>query len=473
MIFQSDIYNVEESVVYLFSSFNFLSSMNLEKSQIDFARKYISNENNFLHINCYYKSVFLIYISENKKQNFNKIAKKIYFITKQLSINELNIIDFNHNTINILNLAEYIVLLNYSFNKYKNVKDKDYYICIKLISNKINLVNEIVKINASNKAVNIAKNIVNEPLSYMTAKKLAETIESLFKTYNIKTEILGKKDIENLKMGGLLAVNKGSIEEPSFSIIKYEPENAINEQAIVIIGKGIVFDTGGINLKPSGFLETMKSDKSGAAVVVASIVALVEAKIPLKVYALVPATDNRPGANAYVPQDIITMYDGTTVEVLNTDAEGRLILADALAFAKQYNPLFVIDIATLTGAAIAAVGTKASIILSNDELLENNLIKAGFTTNEKLVKLPLWDEYYEELKSPIADLKNIGGKYAGAITAAKFLEHFTNYKWAHIDIAGTSFNETDLEKNSYGATAFGVRLLFNFFSSFVNNNKIN
>lgn len=387
-----------------------------------------------------------------------------------MSIKIVNIIDFIHNNDNVLNLAESLSLLNYSFDKYFNKKPNDYSISVKVVSTDIKITSEIVKRNAAIKAVSIAKDIVNEPLSYMTAQKLGETISEIFKAYNVVTEIYGKKDIENFKMGGLLAVNRGSLEDPSFSVIKYEPENAVNEQAIVLVGKGIVFDTGGINLKPSGYLETMKCDKSGAAVVIGTIVALAEAKIPLKVYALVPATDNRPGANAYVPDDIITMYDGTTVEVLNTDAEGRLILADALAYAKQYKPQFVIDLATLTGAAIAAVGPKYAVILSNNENLENNLINSGYTTGEKLIKLPLWDDYSEELKSPIADMKNIGGKYAGAITAAKFLEHFTDYDWAHIDIAGPAFNENASENKPYGATAFGVRLLLNFLDIIANKN---
>lgn len=472
MILQNNIYNIEESAVYFFSSFDSLQTINLDQVQIDFVKKFFIDEKDFLHLNFYYKSIFLIYVPTNKKYpiNINGIAKKIYSISKELSIKIVNIIDFIHNNDNVLNLAESLSLLNYSFDKYFNKKPNDYSISVKVVSTDIKITSEIVKRNAAIKAVSIAKDIVNEPLSYMTAQKLGETISEIFKAYNVVTEIYGKKDIENFKMGGLLAVNRGSLEDPSFSVIKYEPENAVNEQAIVLVGKGIVFDTGGINLKPSGYLETMKCDKSGAAVVIGTIVALAEAKIPLKVYALVPATDNRPGANAYVPDDIITMYDGTTVEVLNTNAEGRLILADALAYAKQYKPQFVIDLATLTGAAIAAVGPKYAVILSNNENLENNLINSGYNTGEKLIKLPLWDDYSEELKSPIADMKNIGGKYAGAITAAKFLEHFTDYDWAHIDIAGPAFNENASENKPYGATAFGVRLLLNFLDIIANKN---
>jgi leucyl aminopeptidase len=186
---------------------------------------------------------------------------------------------------------------------------------------------------------------------------------------------------------------------------------------------------------------------------------------------LIPATENRPGNNAYVPEDIIKMYDGTTVEVLNTDAEGRMILADALAYAKKFSPQLVIDLATLTGAAVVAVGEHAVAVMGNDAENISNLKASGFRTWEKLVELPLWDEYGEQLKSTVADMKNIGGKYAGAITAGKFLEHFTGYDWIHLDIAGPAFSEKNDSYRGIGGTGAGVRLLFAFFNEIVNNLK--
>ena len=275
----------------------------------------------------------------------------------------------------------------------------------------------------------------------------------------LKPKVFDKAKIESLKMGGLLAVNRGSVEPPTFSVLSYEPKNAINKNYIVLIGKGLVFDTGGINLKPSGFLETMKSDKSGAAAVVGTISAIAKAKLPIKIIGLIPSTDNRPGNNAYVPEDIIKMFDGTTVEVMNTDAEGRLILADALAYAKKYNPELVIDLATLTGAAVVAIGESATVVMGNSEKHISELKKTGFEVWERLVEFPLWDDYAEQLKSQVADMKNVGPRWGGAITAAKFLEHFTAYNWVHLDIAGTAFTEKDDSYRGNGGTGVGVRLL--------------
>ncbi|HUM32692.1 MAG TPA: M17 family metallopeptidase, partial [Bacteroidales bacterium] len=190
--------------------------------------------------------------------------------------------------------------------------------------------------------------------------------------------------------------------------------------------------------------------------------AVAMAKLPLKLIGLIPATDNRPGNNAYVPQDIITMFDGTTVEVLNTDAEGRLILADALAYAKKYSPELVIDIATLTGAAIVAVGEKVSAIMGNAKNEIKTFYNIGLEQWERVIEFPLWDDYKELIKSDVADLKNVGPRWGGAITAAKFLEHFTDYPWIHLDIAGPAYSESRDSYRGIGGTGFGVRLIFNF-----------
>ena len=361
-----------------------------------------------------------------------------------------------------IDLAEGASLANYRFDKY--LKEKKAVSLTEInIAGKVNDA-DIVRINSLVEGVFIARDIVNEPLSYMTAKKLSEEIERLGKEYGFKTEILDKKQIESLKMGGLLAVNRGSVEPPTFSILKWEPDSAINEHPYVLVGKGLVFDTGGYDLKPSSSMDTMKSDKAGGAAVVGTIVALAKAKVPIKVYGLIPATENRIGATAYVPEDIITMYDGTTVEIANTDAEGRLILADALSYAKKYNPELVIDMATLTGAAMVAVGDKNTAVLGTSPDDIEKLKKYGFNVWERLIELPLWEDFAEQLESPIADLKNCGKRYGGTITAAMFLKHFTDYKWVHLDIAGPAFTE---KKDSYrgsGGTSVPTRLLFKYFT---------
>ena len=234
----------------------------------------------------------------------------------------------------------------------------------------------------------------------------------------------------------------------------------------MIVGKGVVYDTGGLSLKPSNFMDTMKCDMAGAAAVVGTFCALADDNVPAWVIGLIPATDNRPGGNAITPGDVIEISDGTSVEVLNTDAEGRLILADALHYAKKYDPKLVIDLATLTGSASRAIGPNAIVAMGNagDEIW-NDLVDSGNRTHERLVQFPFWDEYSELLKSDVADLKNIGGAEAGMITAGKFLEHFTNYPYIHLDIAGPAFLTSPHGYYGKGGTGIGVRLLHDFFSN--------
>jgi leucyl aminopeptidase len=300
----------------------------------------------------------------------------------------------------------------------------------------------------------------------MNAVKLAEEFKNLGDECGAKVEVFNKKKIESLKMGGLLAVNKGSVDPPTFTVFEWKPKDKINKNPYVFVGKGVVYDTGGLSLKPSNFMETMKCDMAGAAAVGAAMYAIAKEKLPVHVIGLIPATDNRPDGNAYVPGDIITMYDGSTVEVLNTDAEGRMILADALSYAKKYDPELVINIATLTGAAARAIGPLAMVGMNvkADQEFEQ-LQKSGDMGHERIVEFPMWDEYADMLKSEIADLKNIGGLEAGAITAGKFLEHFTDYPFIHLDIAGPAFLEKKDSYRGIGATGYAVRLFFDFIKS--------
>ena len=325
----------------------------------------------------------------------------------------------------------------------------------------------MAELQATTNGVYAARNLVNEPLSYLTAVQLAEEASKLGKEKGFKVEVMNKKKIETLKMGGLLAVNRGSIDPPTFSILEYSPENAKNEKPLVLVGKGVVYDTGGLSLKPTaGSMDSMKSDMGGAAAVIGAMSAIAEAKLPVKVIGLVPATDNRPGEIAYVPGDVVSMYDGSTVEVLNTDAEGRMILADALAYAKKLNPELVIDLATLTGAAAVAIGKFGVVAMGTaDQEAMNRLDNSGKEVYERIARFPFWDEYNDLLKSTIADVKNIGGREGGAITAGKFLERFTDYPWIHLDIAGPAFLGADDSYRLQGGTGVGVRLLFDFVKS--------
>ena len=381
-------------------------------------------------------------------------------------------------TLTILNksgqnhLAEYVegmVLGGYQFTKYLSGNDQTFR-GAKTINVLGTAISPLVleQLEAVLHATYKARDLVNEPQSYLTAVKLGEEIEALGKQYGFQVETLNKAKIQALKMGGLLAVNKGSFAPPRFSILEWKHPAAKNAKPIVLVGKGVVFDTGGINLKPSqGSLDMMKCDMAGAATVIGAMVAVAKAKLPIHLIALVPATDNRLGNDAYLPGDVITMYDGTTVEVLNTDAEGRLILADALHYAKKYDPELVLDFATLTGAAVRSLGQHAICYMGTaDKVVKNNLENSREQVYERLVEFPLWKEYGNALRSNVADLKNIGGPTAGQITAGKFLQHFTDYPWLHFDIAGPAFLRAADSYRTKEGTGVGVRLIFDFLRSY-------
>lgn len=315
-------------------------------------------------------------------------------------------------------------------------------------------------------SVFLARTLINHPVNVLNAQGLAQAAADAGKEYGFHVEVFNKKKIESLKMGGLLGVNWGSLDEPTFTVLEYKPANAVNAQPYVLVGKGVVYDTGGLSLKPTNSMDTMKSDMSGAAAVIGAVSGAARLGLPVHVVGLIPATDNRPGGNAVTPGDVLTMSDGTTVEVLNTDAEGRLILADALHYAKRYNPQLVIDLATLTGAAARAIGHYATVAMGTaSEEVWSDLLASGSRTHERLVRFPFWDDYNELLKSTVADLKNIGGADAGAITAGKFLEHFTDYPYVHLDIAGPAFADKPMGYWSAGGTGIGVRLLLDFLST--------
>jgi len=362
----------------------------------------------------------------------------------------------------VLFLAEGLALANYQFNRFfskpKNNKLESILVQEDIDDDKINELNNTIK------SVYWTRNVVNTPVNNLNATQLSEEIVRLGNEAGFSVQVLEKTQIESLKMGGLLAVNKGSIDPPTFTIAEYKPKKVKNKKPIVLVGKGVVYDTGGLSLKPTpGSMDTMKSDMAGAAAVAGALFLAALQKLPLHIIALIPATDNRPGGNAYTPGDVITMFDGTTVEVLNTDAEGRMILADALSYAGKYDPEIVIDAATLTGAAVRAIGTEASIIMGNaKDSYFDSLEKAGFDTWERVVRFPFWDDYKEHMKSKIADLKNIGTSNAGMISAGKFLEHFCKSPYIHMDVAGPTWLDSKENYRGFGGTGAGVRLLYKF-----------
>ena len=397
-------------------------------------------------------------------QSLNKgyyLTNKFKYISVEYSNNSKH-----KNKIILDNLLEGLILANYEFTKHKtNFKDNSFNIST-TFNNPINSTSIV--------GACIARDLVNEPLSHLNAVKLSRVLKKLSKESGFKLEVLNEKNIKDLKMGGVLSVNKGSIAKPTFNILTYKSKTSKRKNPVVLVGKGVMYDTGGLSLKPTpNSMDMMKCDMGGAAAVIGAIYALALSKSDCYVIGLIPAVENRPGGEAYVPGDVITMMNGVTVEVLNTDAEGRLILADALHYAKRYNPEIVIDLATLTGAAARTIGKYGLVAMENykKEIFTDfsdqmkALIKSGNVVGERIAVQPFWDDYKDELKSSVADIKNLGGAEAGHITAGKFLEYFVDYPWIHLDIAGAAFFKQDYLYNKTGGTGFGVRLLVDFLTN--------
>ncbi len=442
----------------------------LDKQQISFFKKELENEKDMIFLQ--ELNVYHFYLPL-KKENPNpemieKLRMKGNQILATLNGNKSTEVCISNHTSDgefSLAVAEGMALGNYQFLKYLKDKRKrqnpmhTIHICDKKVSS-----DDAVELQNLVDATEFARTLINEPVSYLTAVQFGKEMAKAGKDAGFSVKVLNQKEIEAKKMGGLLAVNAGSIDPPTFTVMEYKHEKAKNKKPIVLVGKGVVFDTGGLSLKPTpGSMDEMKCDMSGGAAVVGAMIAIASNQLPVHVIGLVPATDNRPGMNAVCPQDIITMSDGTTVEVLNTDAEGRLILADALVWAKQYKPELCIDLATLTGAAVRAIGSYASAIMGTaEQKVMDNLAESGMHVWERTVQFPMWKEYGDEMKSDIADLKNLGSGNAGQITAGKFLQHFTDYPWIHIDIAGPAYSNAASGYRTKGGSGVGVRLLYDF-----------
>ena len=303
----------------------------------------------------------------------------------------------------------------------------------------------------------LTKDLGNLPPNVCTPSYLADQARELAKRYKMKVQVLDRADMEKLGMGSLLSVAQGSRQPPKFIVIEHR--GGKNAKPVVLVGKGVTFDTGGISIKPAAEMDEMKYDMSGAGSVLGTMKAVGELDLPVNVVGLIPTTENMPGGRATRPGDIVKSLSGQTVEILNTDAEGRLILCDALTYAERYEPSAVIDIATLTGACVIALGHVATGLFSNDDALANELLAAADAAHDRAWRMPLWDDYQDQLKSNFADFANIGGRPAGAVTAACFLARFTRkYKWAHLDIAGVAWR-SGKEK---GATARPVPMLVQF-----------
>ena len=458
----------QDNLIILANKNTKLSSIDLNKNEKKYIKDLLKKNKEIIVIIQYLRKIIIV----NPKKIDNKIlfienirglGHKVY--SELIDLNNILIENLEINDINTYAFVEGLSLSNYQFNNHKSKTKKVKDLNINIINNKNSVNNkELENLNVS---VKLTKDLVNTPFSHLKAKDLAKQAQLAGKKSGFKTTVFNKKKIQSLKMGGLLAVNQGSLDEPTFSILEWKPKNAKNKKPIILVGKGIVYDTGGLSLKPTKGMDIMKVDMAGAGTVVGAMHAVASNKVPKHVIGLIPATDNRPSGNAYAPGDVVTMYNKLTVEVLNTDAEGRMILADALSYADKYKPELVIDLATLTGAAARAIGHFGIVSMhKNAEKYHNQLKESGNLTHERLAEMPFWDDYDELIKSDVADIKNIGGPIAGAITAGKFLSNFINYPWIHLDIAGPAYVETNYGYRGKGATGMGVRLLYNFIKNF-------
>lgn len=374
---------------------------------------------------------------------------------------------FNSEADYINSIIEGILYSGYKFDKYKSEgkSNEEATVFIKyelsdlgaMINSGTNLMN----------AVKFTRDLQNEPGNSIFPSSLANIITERFKGTKVKVTVYDEKKIAEEKMGGLLAVGKGSSNPPRFIIMEYKGDSR-NVVDIALVGKGITFDSGGISLKPAADMWLMKADMSGAAVTAGIIYAAALNQLPVNITGVIAAAENMPSGNALKPGDIITTSSGLTIEVDNTDAEGRIVLTDALHYASKLNPAILIDFATLTGACVVALGEFTAGLMTNNERLAEKLKASSKAVHERIWQLPMWDDFNKQIESDVADVKNLGGRWGGAITAAKFLEKWVeeNLPWAHLDIAGPSMpNELKNYTSTY-MTGFGVRLIYNFINRF-------
>ncbi|MFQ5707785.1 MAG: leucyl aminopeptidase [bacterium] len=370
-------------------------------------------------------------------------------------------------------IVEGVILANYQYTEFKELKPEE--------RNAIQELVVLIDSNASQaevkaglrwgqvvaEAANFTRDLQNRPGNLITPTQLANVAQEMARVAGLKCEVLDQGQMQALRMGALLSVARGSQEPPKFIVLEHKADQG-ELDTIVLVGKGITFDSGGISIKPGEKMDEMKFDMSGGGAVLGAMKAVAELEIPLHVVGLVPASENLPSGTSMKPGDILQAGDGTSIEVLNTDAEGRLVLADALVYARRFNPKAVVDLATLTGACVVALGHYASGLFGKDGDLIERLKQAAQKSGERVWELPLWDDYSDDIKGDYADIKNVGSRWGGAITAAAFLAKFAqHYPWAHLDIAGTAWTDKESAYFTKGGTGVGVRLLLQFLRDWV------
>ena len=420
------------------------------------------------------KVLFIVIKEQLNPNDFEKIGANFFSYAKINKINKINfysdtlklIKSYKKNTELILNFIHGFNLKSYSFDKYKTKDKNNYYFSLRVISSEKNSLNKnYFKYKAIESGVFQTRNLVSEPPNILYPKKYVETIKKL-SSLGLKIKVYNESKMKRLGMHSLLGVGQGSINESFLVTIEWKGNKKSKDRPLAFVGKGVCFDTGGISLKPARFMEEMKYDMAGSAVVVGLLKTLALRKAKINAVGVVGLVENMPGGNAQRPGDIVKSYSGKTIEILNTDAEGRLVLADALSFTeKKFKPQFMVDLATLTGAIIVSLGEEYAGLFSNDDNISKKIFEAGEKVEEKVWRLPLHKNYDKLMNSKTADVQNInyaGG--AGSITAAQFLQRFILNKtpWVHLDIAGMAFSKKAANLNPGGATGYGVRLLNKF-----------
>jgi leucyl aminopeptidase len=368
--------------------------------------------------------------------------------------------------------AEGVLLGAYRFDRYKTGLTDEQTFTVARVTVLTNVAEEEIRAGLTTgqaiaRGAAYARDLVNTPGAVLTPAAFGDEAIALGKRAGLSVTVLDKAQLVEGGYGGILAIGQGSVNEPRFIIMEYgQPGEGV--PTICLVGKGLTFDSGGLSIKPADAMVTMKSDMGGGAAVFGAMQTVAELKLPLHVVGLVPAAENMPGANAVRPDDVVKTLSGKTVEIINTDAEGRVILADGLFYAQRYKPAAIVELSTLTGAIIIALGAHAIGMMGTDQQLADALSRAGEASGERVWQLPLWDEYHEMIKSPIADIKNIGGRPAGSITAGAFLAAFTGeYPFAHLDIAGTAFADKPVKPyHTPGGTGVGVRLISEFLRTY-------
>tara|TARA_Y100000310_G_scaffold334233_1_gene413533 strand:+ start:64499 stop:65977 length:1479 start_codon:yes stop_codon:yes gene_type:complete len=442
-----------------------LSILKAKDFKGELGETFLLNTNNLLPA----KRLFLLGLGKQKEFSEERFRKAVGSAAKRAK--NLSILNFSLCTHHISLepyvlgkvVAEAVVLSNYTFDTYKTKDKKKSLESITLChdSDDAKVKQGLHDAEIISSSSNLTRELINTPAADMTPAILAQKAKDACKKSGVKCTIFDEKQIKKLNMNALLAVGSGSANPPRFIVMEHKGKKA--KETIVLIGKGVTFDSGGINIKPGSFMKDMKYDMSGSAAVIGTMQAIAQLQLPLHVVGLVATAENMPGNNAYRPGDVIKALNGKTIEVLHTDAEGRVTLTDSLCYAEKFKPSVVIDLATLTGAVTIALGNVCAAVMGNDDALIKKLQVAGDSTFERVWQLPLYEEFAELNKGAVGDVANIGGwdGKAGSIVAGMFLKEFvpSNAKWMHLDIANKAFSDKDTAYLAKGATGFGVRLL--------------